>query len=55
MNKTNIDVGSPTQLHFLSIEELIAAVVFIKGYQRMEFEEEFMATEIRNLRKVLAV
>ena len=37
VNKTNIDEGSPTQLHVLSVEKLIAAEgVVIKGYQRME-------------------
>ena len=33
VNKTNVDEGSPTQLHVLSVEELIAAeVVVVKGY-----------------------
>ena len=46
VNKTNIDEGSPTQLHVLPVEELIAAeVVVIKGYQRMEFEEECMVVD----------
>ena len=46
VNNTNIDEGSPTQLHVLSVEELIAAkVVVIKGYQEMEFEEEFMVLD----------
>ena len=46
VNKTNIDEGSPTQLHVLSVEELIAAeVVVIKGYQGMEFKEEFMVLD----------
>ena len=35
VNKTKIDEGSLTQLHVLSVEQLIAAeVVVIKGYQR---------------------
>ena len=43
VNKTNIDEGSPIQLHVLSVEELIAAeVVVIKSCQSMEFKEEFM-------------
>ena len=43
VNKTNIDEGSPTQLHVLLVEELIAAEkVVIKGYQMMEFNVEFM-------------
>ena len=34
------------QLHVLSVEELIAVeVVVIKGYQRMEFKEEFMVLD----------
>ena len=46
VNKTNIDEESPRQLHVLSVEELIAAqVVVIKGYQRMEFKEEFMVLD----------
>ena len=46
VNKTNIDEESPTLLHVLSVEELIAAeVVVIQGYQRMEFEEEFMVLD----------
>ena len=46
VNKTNIDEESPTQLHVLSVEELIATeVVVIKGYQRMEFEQEFMVLD----------
>ena len=47
VNQTNIDEESPTQLYVLSVEELIAAeVVLIKGYQRMEFKEEFMAPDV---------
>ena len=46
VNKTNVEKGSPTQLHTLSVEELVAAeVVVIKGYQRMEFKEEFMVLD----------
>ena len=34
------------QLHVLSVEELIAVeVVVMKGYQRMEFKEEFMVLD----------
>ena len=46
VNKTNVEEGSPTQLHVLSVEELKAAeVVVIKGYQRKEFNEEFMVLD----------
>ena len=46
VKKTNVEEGSPTQLHFLSVEELKAAeVVVIKGYQRNEFNEEFMVLD----------
>ena len=46
VNKTNIDEGSPIELHVLSVEKLIAVdVVVIKGYQRMESEEEFMVLD----------
>ena len=39
VNKTNIDEGSPTQLHVPSVVEFIAAeVVVIKGYQMIEFK-----------------
>ena len=48
VNKTNVDEGSLTQLHFLSVKELIAAeVVVIKAYERMEFKEEFMVLDSR--------
>ena len=53
MNKTNIDEGRPTQLFVLSVEELIAAeVVVIKGYQRIEFEAEFVVLHGRGNRKL---
>ena len=46
VNKTNIDDRSPTRLHVLSVEELIAAeVVVIKGSQKMDFEEGFMVLD----------
>ena len=46
VSKTNIYEGSPTQLHVLSVEEIIAAeVVVLKDYQKMEFEEEFMVVD----------
>ena len=46
VNKTNFEEGSPTQLHVLSVEELIAAeVVAIKGYQKTEFKEEFVVLD----------
>ena len=46
VNKTNVEEGSPTQLHVPSVEELKAAeVVVIKGYQRKEFNEEFMVLD----------
>ena len=50
VNKTNIEEGSPAQLHVLSVEELKPAeVVVIKAYQRKEFNEEFMVLDgIRN-------
>ena len=46
VNKTNVEEGSPTQLHVLSVEELKAAeVIVIKGYQRLQFNEEFMVLD----------
>ena len=46
MNKTNIDERSPTKLHVFSVEELIAAeMIVIKGYQKIEFKEEFMVLD----------
>ena len=46
VNKTIIDEGSPAQLNVLSVEELIVAeVVVIKGYQKIEFEEEFVVLD----------
>ena len=53
VNKTNIDEGSPTQLHVLSVEELIAAEgIVVKGYQRIEFKEEFMVLDDRRNNKL---
>ena len=53
VNKTNVEEGSPTQLHVLSVEELIPAeVVVIKGYQRMKFKEEFMVLGGRRNKKL---
>ena len=41
------------QLHALSVEELVAAeVAVIKGYQRMEFKEEFMVLHGRRNKKL---
>ena len=46
VNKTNAKEGSPAHLHVLSVEELKPAeVVVIKGYQRKEFNEEFMVLD----------
>ena len=53
VNKTNVEEGSPIQLHALSVEELIAAeVAVIKGYQRMEFKEELMVLDGRRNKKL---
>ena len=53
MNKTNLEEGSLTQLHVLSVEELIVGeVVFIKGYQRNELKEEFMVLGGRRDKKL---
>ena len=53
VNKTNFEERSPAQLHVLSVEELIAAeVVFIKGYQRMEFKAELMVLDGRRNKKL---
>ena len=53
VNKTKFQEGSLTQMHILSVEELIAAeVVVIKGYQRMEFKEEFIVLDGRKNKKL---
>ena len=53
VNKTKFHEGSLTQMHILSVEELIAAeVVVIKGYQRMEFKEEFIVLDGRKNKKL---
>ena len=57
VNKTNVEEGSPTQLHVRSVEELKSAeVVVIRGYQRNEFNEEFMVLDghrNKKLRKII--
>ena len=51
VNKTNVKEGSPTQLHVLSVEELIVGgVVVIKGDQRMKFKEESWCEVVARIR-----
>ena len=51
-NKTHVNEESPT-LHVLSVKKLISAdVVVIKGYQRMESQEQFMALDGRRNKKL---
>ena len=53
VSKTNIDERSPSQLHVLSVEEVVAAeVVVIKGYQKMELKAEFMVLDDRRSKKL---
>ena len=53
VSKANIDERSPSQLHVLSVEEVVAAeVVVIKGYQKMELKAEFMVLDDRRSKKL---
>ena len=51
VNKTNVEKGSPAELHVLSVELIAAEVVVVKGYKRMKFKEGFMVLDGRRNKK----